>query len=293
MCGRCRPGRFEPAFLEERRAALFLFLIRIRNHCKLRSSQHFISFLYQSEAQLAMEKKSYYQARDSDLRTSLTDWFGSALHTLATTVGKYEAVGLGFNPLDVQVDEIEHYVEPMALAMAAMEKAAKNLVTERRKCSMIASQWSRVVSKLGEMPFGPSITEEASGLSLSQILEMEPEPDLDVVEDDEYAHLQGKYDPEEYRSVNSYKFRSDISDLTADDLTFSSLDGTGGSKTRIGGGGGLGHGTEVMGGSLPHKHSKCAEKADMAPTTAVPVTLTTMAEAECNSYLRQLGCVCK
>lgn len=138
-------GRFEACFLEERRAALCLFLTRIRDHNTLSRSPHFHSFLYETEDQLLLEKNAFFAEQENVLRTSLSGWFGSALHSLATNVGKYEEVGLGFNPLDVQVDEIEKYVEPLSEAMTRLDQCTRQLVAARYKSQEVLSEWGRWV----------------------------------------------------------------------------------------------------------------------------------------------------
>jgi hypothetical protein len=229
-----------------------------------------------------MEKNTFYAERGSGLRTSLSGWFESALHSLATTVGKYEDVGLGFNPLDVQVDEIERYIEPLSVSMAQMESTSRVLVAERRKCQAECAEWGRAVSLLGEMPGGPS-TQELNGISLSQILELEPQPvpeeeqELDAEHqerenDDEYACIEEaeKGSRARINECSSHRFASDMSDLTTDDMTMN-----------LGWGGQRAQGGEVG-------------AAKVVPVEAVAgETLTTMAEKECSGYLRQLGRTCE
>lgn len=231
-----------------------------------------------------MEKNCFYHDRESDIRTSVTDWFGSAFHTLATSVGKYEAVGLGFNPLDVQVDEIESYIEPLVASMQKMEVAAKNFVLERRNCQAVCSEWGRAVADLGDMPPGPSTLEQVNGISLSQILELEPEPEIEPGE--EYEHLKDT-DDETFQRIDSHKFPSDISDLTADDMTLNSVDGTRGSRSWVLGmiGGGIGQSAPSERNlNRPNRYPPDVESTE---------TLTTVAEKECGSFLHQLGCTCK
>ena len=253
-------------------------MTRIRDHCELCEAECFHSFLYESPAQLLMEKKAFYASRESDLRSSFSGWFGSTMHSIATSVGVYEEVGLGFNPLDVQINEIERYIEPLSRAIESLEKCAKNIVNEQVNCRNALSHWGLVLSQLSEMPYGPS-TLDGNGLSLSQVLEMEPEAsetlgEYSYLEDDE---VEGFGNAKIEKKKPGNEFPSDVSDLTCDDITLNTVDASVSNSRNFQGQWGQQWWTE----------SNKVQKVMLGDKQAE--TMTTVAEKECNIFLQTMS----
>ena len=126
-------GRFSPEFVESRRRALQLFLMRCCSHPELQHSEHLTTFLEASEDALTAFKADPKNTGGKGARGALFQWLDDTVHSISTTLGSAAPSNLDKTAADVEVDDMLAYIEGLEPIMNGLHKHANGLTKRARE----------------------------------------------------------------------------------------------------------------------------------------------------------------
>ncbi|DBA00233.1 TPA: hypothetical protein N0F65_007877 [Lagenidium giganteum] len=151
-------GRFSPEFVESRRRALQLFLLRCCMHPELQHSEHLTTFLEASDDTLQAFKADPKNIPAKGARGSLFQWLDDTVSTISSTLGNTGA-NLEKTPLDLEVDELMTYVDGLEPIMTGLHKHAHGLTKRAREIADGLFEFGVAYTLLGKSEDNPSLQE--------------------------------------------------------------------------------------------------------------------------------------
>lgn len=151
-------GRFSPEFIESRRRALQLFLLRCCVHPELQHSAHLTTFLEASDDALGQFRADPKNSLAKGARGSLFQWLDDTVSTISTTLGASSST-LEKTPLDLEVDEMIAYIDGLEPIMTGLHKHAHGLTKRAREIADGLFEFGVAFTLLGKSEENRSLQE--------------------------------------------------------------------------------------------------------------------------------------
>ena len=116
-------GRFTPEFVEERRRALQLFLVRCMEHPLIRRHAHLLLFLTGTDSALGAVKARQADGSKKSAAKSLSSWWNSAVSTVTSTVSSTLGTGKEWpkSEEDLAQERMLEYSQSLQAELALLE----------------------------------------------------------------------------------------------------------------------------------------------------------------------------
>lgn len=152
-------GRFSPEFVESRRRALQLFLLRCCLHPELQHSEHLTTFLEATDDALQHFKADPKNAPSGKgARGTLFQWLDDTVSTISTSLGASSA-HLEKTPADHEVDDMMAYIDGLEPIMTGLHKHAHGLTKRAREIADGLFEFGVAFTLLGKSEENKSLQE--------------------------------------------------------------------------------------------------------------------------------------